>query len=157
VFTDWVRQFRAIRDEVRPRALLGTFHCPWSEEDHAGALKAKLAIDLRAQAQYLDVLSPMPYHARFGHAAEPAWIGQQVQWLGRYLGIEGRSGERLKIWPIVQLSDWGEPVPAAQVAEVLAQGIRPPASGVTVFAWGPLAKDWDKVERLGAFYRSLGP
>jgi hypothetical protein len=157
VFTDWVREFRTIRDEVRPRALLGTFHCPWSEEDHAGALKAKLAIDLKAQAQHLDVLSPMPYHARFGHAAESAWIGRQVSWLGHYLGVEGHPGERLKIWPIVQLSDWGEPVPAAQVAEVLAQGTQPPATGITVFAWGSLSKDWDKVERLGAFYRSLGP
>jgi hypothetical protein len=99
----------------------------------------------------------MPYHARFGHAGDPAWIGRQVNWLGRYLGIEGRPGERLKIWPIVQLSDWGEPVPAAQVGAVLAEGARPPASGVTVFAWGPLSRDWDKVERLGAFYRSLGP
>jgi hypothetical protein len=157
VFTDWVREFRTIRDEVRPRALLGTFHCPWSEDDFAGALQAKLAIDVRAQAAHLDVLSPMPYHARFGHAADPAWIGRQVAWLGSFLGIEGRSSERLKIWPIVQLSDWGEHVPAAQVAEVLAQGTRPPATGVTVFAWGPLSKDWDKVERLGAFYRSPGP
>ena len=39
VFTDWVRQFRAIRDEVRPGALLGTFHCPWSEDDFDGALR----------------------------------------------------------------------------------------------------------------------
>jgi hypothetical protein len=40
---------------------------------------------------------------------------------------------------------------------VLAQGTRPPATGVTVFAWGPLAKDWAKVERLGEVYRSLSP
>jgi hypothetical protein len=157
VFTDWVREFRTIRDEVRPRALLGTFHCPWSEDDFAGALRAKLAIDLKAQAEHLDVLSPMPYHARFGHADDPAWIARQVVSLGRRLGIEGSPDERLKIWPIVQLSDWGEPVPAAQVAEVLAQGTRPPATGVTVFAWGPLSKDWDKVERLGKVYRSFQP
>jgi len=157
VFTDWVREFRTIRDEVRPRALLGTFHCPWSEDDFAGGLRAKLAIDLRAQAEYLDVLSPMPYHARFGHSDDPAWIARQVASLGRRLGIEGSPDERLKIWPIVQLSEWGEPVPAAQVAEVLAQGTRPPATGITVFAWGPLAKDWDKVERLGEVYRSFRP
>jgi hypothetical protein len=157
VFTDWVREFRTIRDQARPRALLGTFHCPWSEDDFDGALRSKLAIDLRAQAEHLDVLSPMPYHARFGHAADPAWISRQVAALGRRLGIEGRPGERLKVWPIVQLSDWGEPVPAKQVAEVLAQGTRPPATGVTVFAWGSLSKDWDKVERLGQFYRSLRP
>jgi hypothetical protein len=96
VFTDWVREFRAIRDEVRPGALLGTFHCPWSEDERGGALRSKLAIDLRAQAEYLDVFSPMPYHARFGHAADPAWVGRQVAWLGRHLGSRAgpASGSR---------------------------------------------------------------
>ena len=140
VFTDWVREFRAIRDEVRPGALLGTFHSPWSEDDFDGALRDKLAIDLKAQAEFLDVFSPMPYHARFGHADDPAWISRQVAWLGRHLGIEGTPGERLKIWPIVQLSEWGEPVPPAQVAEVIDHGTRPPATGVTVFAWGSLVE-----------------
>jgi hypothetical protein len=73
----------------------------------------------------------MPYHARFDHADEPAWIGRQVAWLGRHLGVAGRPGERTRIWPIVQLSDWGEPVPAAQVSEVIGQGTRPPVTGVT--------------------------
>jgi hypothetical protein len=157
VFTDWVREFRAIRDEVRPGALLGTFHCPWSEDDFAGALRTKLAIDLKAQAEFIDVFSPMPYHARFGHAADLAWIGRQISWLGRTLGVEGRPGERTRIWPIVQLADWGEPVAAAHVAEVVAQGARAPATGLTVFAWGGLARDWEKVERLGQAYRALAP
>ena len=34
---DWVREFRAILDRERPGALLGTFHCPWSEEEHSHA------------------------------------------------------------------------------------------------------------------------
>jgi hypothetical protein len=157
VFTDWVREFRILRDRERPGALLGTFHCPWSDADFEGALRNKLAIDLRAQASYLDVLSPMPYHARFGHADDTSWIVRQVAWLGRTLGIEGRPGERIKIWPIVQLSDWGEPVPAAQVFEVLECATRPPATGVTAFAWGSLAKEWGKVERLGEVYRSSRP
>src|SRR5690606_37320970 len=33
VFTDWVREYREIVNAVRPQALLGTFHCPWSLED----------------------------------------------------------------------------------------------------------------------------
>jgi hypothetical protein len=157
VFTDWVREFRAIRDEVRPAALLGTFHCPWSEDEFGGALRAGLAIDLRSQAVFLDVLSPMPYHARMGHASDPAWIGRQVAWLGRYLGVEGKPGERIRIWPIVQISDWGEPVPAEQIAEVLDQGTRHPATGVTVFSWGTLFKAPEKVERLEQVYRALRP
>ncbi len=82
VFTDWVREFRDIRDATRPGALLGTFHNPWSDEDFGGARLEKLAIDLRAQAAFIDVFSPMPYHARFGHAGDPAWISRQVAWLG---------------------------------------------------------------------------
>src|SRR3712207_8809773 len=54
------------------------------------------------RSRYLDVFSPMPYHARFGHASDPAWISRQTAWLGRHLGIEGQPGERLRIWPIVQ-------------------------------------------------------
>lgn len=157
LFTDWVRQFRAIRDEVRPAALLGTFHCPWSEDDFDGALRAKLAIDLKAQARYLDVLSPMPYHARFGHADDPAWISRQTAWLGRHLGLEGKPGERPRIWPIVQLSDWGERVPVEQVAPVIDHGARPPSTGVMVFNWASLHPEGDKVERLGEAYRRLKP
>ena len=157
VFTDWVREFREILDQERPGVLLGTFHCPWSESEHDHALRAKLAIDLKAQARYLDVFSIMPYHARFGHAADPAWISRQTAWLGKILGIEGRPDERTKIWPIVQLSDWGETVPASQVGEVLDHGTRAPATGVMVFVWGTLHPQWEKVERMGEFYRAIRP
>ncbi len=157
VFTDWVREFDAIRDDVRPDALLGTFHCPWSLDDRDGALREKLAIDLKAQSAYIDVFSPMPYHARFGHPADPEWISRQTHWLGRYLGISGTAGESKAIWPIVQLSDWGESVTADQVAEVLDHGTRSPSTGVTVFAWGSLHDHWDKVEAMGRFYRQIRP
>jgi hypothetical protein len=156
VFTDWVREFREIINQERPEALLGTFHCPWSESEHDHGLREKLAIDLKAQARYLDVLSIMPYHARFGHASDPAWISRQTAVLGRLLGIEGRREERIKIWPIAQLSDWGEAVPVSEVDEVLDHATRPPATGVTVFVWGTLHPQWAKVEKLGEFYRAIG-
>ena len=117
----------------------------------------KLAIDLKAQAKYLDVFSIMPYHARFGHAADPAWISRQTAALGRFLGIKGEPGERLKIWPIVQLSDWGETVPVSQVKEVLDHGTRAPATGVMVFVWGSLHPQWDKVQAMREFYRAIRP
>jgi hypothetical protein len=157
VFTDWVREFDAIRDEVRPAALLGTFHNAWSDDDHQGARLEKLAIDLRAQAAFIDVFSPMPYHARFGHAADPAWISRQVRWLGQHLGIEGNAGERHRIWPIVQISDWGEPVPLSQVPTVLTEGAGAPATGVMVFAWGGLRSSPEKIEAIGRTFRAMGP
>ncbi len=155
IFTDWVREFDAIRDEVRPAALLGTFHCPWSLDDYAGAIRNVLAIDLKAQADYVDVFSIMPYHARFGHAADIAWVSRQTQWLGEYLGIKGEPGEARKIWPIVQLADWGETVSASQVPEIVDHGTRRPSTGVTIFHTGGLNQNPDRLEALGAFYRSI--
>ncbi|HLY67218.1 MAG TPA: hypothetical protein VKU60_16900 [Chloroflexota bacterium] len=155
VFTDWVREFRAIVDAERPGALLGTFHCPWTGTERGGALREKLAIDLKAQAPYLDVFSTMPYHARFGHADDPAWISRSVVWLGEHLGLKGEPGERHRIWPIVQLADWGESVPVEQVAAVLDHATRAPATGVIVFAWSGLRGQPDKVEEMGRCYRQL--
>ena len=157
VFTDWVREFRKILDATRPGALLGSFHCPWSETDMNGALREKLAIDLKAQAAYLDVFSPMPYHARFGHIKDPGWISRQVAWLGRHLGVEGKTEERLKIWPIVQVADWGEPVPWEQVETVLDQGSRRPATGIMVFNWGGLRQSTEKVKAISRYYVSIRP
>ena len=155
VFADWVREFRATIDATRPKALLGTFHCPWSEADFDGALRDKLAIDLKAQAPYVDVFSTMPYHARLGHAQDPAWISRQTGWLGAHLDIKGNANEARKIWPIVQLSDWGGEVPVAQVKSVLDHGTRSPSTGVLVFAWGSLEAHAEKVEQMGAFFRAI--
>jgi len=157
VFTDWVREFRAIVDEVRPSALLGTFHCPWTDEERGGALRGKLAIDLKAQAAYLDVFSIMPYHARFGHADDPAWISRQTAWLGRFLGVKGEPGERHRIWPIVQLADWGEEVRPEDVATVVDHGTRPPSTGVTIFHWSGVGGDDAKLRELSRAYRALRP
>ena len=100
----------------------------------------------------------MPYHARFGHAGDPQWISRQVAWLGRYLGLTNAAGEQRRIWPIVQVSDWGESVPLEQVEAVLDHGSLAPATGVLVFAWGGLRKHPEKVEAIGRTFRALrGP
>lgn len=155
VFTDWVREYREIRDAVRPKALLGTFHCPWSPEDRDGAIRNKLAIDLPSQAKHIDVFSIMPYHARFGHASDPAWISRQTASLGRLLGVEGKPNEAKRIWPIVQLADWGESVAPEQVATIIDHATRQPATGAMVFHWSGLSKVWPKIEALRQAYRAL--
>ncbi|MGE0760952.1 MAG: hypothetical protein AB7O38_28330 [Pirellulaceae bacterium] len=155
VFTDWVRQYREILNTVRPRALLGTFHCPWSPEDFDGAMRHKLAIDLPAQAKHLDVLSIMPYHARFGHGLDPSWIARQTERLGQLLQLQGTAEERLKIWPIVQLADWGDAVPVSQVEQVLEYGTRPPATGIMAFHWSGISQQPEKLDALGQAYRAM--
>jgi hypothetical protein len=155
VFTDWVREYREILKTARPQALLGTFHCPWSPEDYDGSIRHKLAIDLTAQAKYVDIFSIMPYHARFGHRQDPVWIARQTQSLGKLLNLKGAPDERQKIWPIVQLADWGETVVVDQIPQVLDYGTRLPATGVMVFHWSGISQQWDKVESLGKVYRAM--
>lgn len=155
VFTDWVREYRSIVNEVRPEALLGTFHCPWSPDDYHGAIRHKLAIDLPAQAEYIDVFSIMPYHARFGHAQDPEWIFRQTRALGDLLQLTGNPEEKQKIWPIVQLADWGAEVPVEQVRQVLEFGTRRPATGVMVFHWSGVSQQWPKMDAIGEAYRGI--
>ena len=155
VFTDWVREYREVLKEVRPKALLGTFHCPWSQDDYDGAIRHKLAIDLPAQAPHLDIFSIMPYHARFGHANDPAWIARQVKQLGELLKIEGKPDEQKQIWPIVQWTDWGERVPVEQIGEVIGYASQTPATGVMGFHWSGMAKEWEKVEAVQQAYTSI--
>ncbi|MCA9086038.1 MAG: hypothetical protein KDA81_18400 [Planctomycetaceae bacterium] len=157
VFTDWVREYRAIVDAVRPQAFLGTFHCPWSSEEFDGAIRHKLAIDLPAQAKFIDIFSIMPYHARFGHQDDPEWIARQTQSLGQLLNLKGAPDEKQKIWPIVQLADWGPTVDAKLVPQILDYGTRLPATGVMVFHWSGVSRQWDKVETLGKTYRAMQP
>ena len=157
VFTDWVREYRAIVDAVRPQALLGTFHCPWSSEEFDGAIRHKLAIDLPAQAKFIDIFSIMPYHARFGHQDDPEWIARQTQSLGQLLNLKGAPDEKQKIWPIVQLADWGPTVDAMLVPQILDYGTRLPATGVMIFHWSGVSRQWDKVETLGKTYRAMQP
>jgi len=156
-FTDWVREYREVLNDVRSQAMLGTFHCPWSPTDFDGAIRHKLAIDLLAQAKYLDIFSIMPYHSRFGHPQDPAWIARQTQRLGELLNLKGTPDEKQKIWPIVQLADWGEAVPVGQVEQVLNFGTQRPATGVMVFHWSGVSQQWDKVEAVGRVYRAMRP
>ncbi len=157
VFTDWVREYRDILESVRPQALLGSFHSPWSTDDYDGAIRHKLAIDLPAQAKYLDVFSIMPYHARFGHPQDPAWVARQTKSLGSLLNLKGEPGEKQQIWPIVQLADWGEPVAVDQVAAILDAGTTQPSTGVMIFHWSGVSKEWQKVDALSRFYRGIRP
>jgi hypothetical protein len=152
VLTDWVREYRSILNEVRPAALLGTFHCPWSADERDGAIRHKLAIDLPAQAPYLDILSIMPYHARFGHATDPAWISRQTTALAKQLKLTGDPSEKPAIWPIVQLADWGEKVTLDQIPAIIDHATRPPSTGLMVFHWSGISKDPAKIEALKNAY-----
>lgn len=158
VFTDWVREFNAIRRTTRADVLLGTFHCPWTTEERDGALRNKLAIDLRSQLPYVDVFSPMPYHVRFGHKEDLEWIANQIEWLGGYLRIDGSREETKRIWSILQISNWGGEVEADTIEAIFEHGTRLPATGAMAFAWGGIVEQPDsdkKIQAIGQAFRKI--
>ena len=148
VYTDWVREIREILDEERPSALLGYYHCPWTDEEFDGALLEKLAIDLKSQSQYIDVFSPLLYHAYVGKPGDMDWISSHVSWLGNYLGVEGKPGDKIRIWPIVQLADLGSDISASEVPGILEAGLSSPASGIMIFSWGRIKDQTEKVDEM---------
>ncbi len=152
IYTDWIREFREVLDEVSPQTLLGCYHCPWTDQEFDGALVKKLGIDLKSQAEYIDVFSPLLYHAYLGHAGDLGWISSHVSWLGSYLGVEGKAGEKVRIWPIVQLADLGGDVPVSEVAGVLDAGLSFPSSGIMVFSWGRIKDHPGKVQEMTRFF-----
>lgn len=83
----------------------------------------------------------------------PDWVREYRE----ILGLKGNPDEKQKIWPIVQLANWGEPVSVEQVVQVVDFGTRRPATGVMAFHWNGLSQQWDKVEALGPTYRAMQP
>lgn len=122
--TSWVAEARAILERTRPGALLGLFGLPWRRSDHGGAILNVVGQDYRALGPYVDVFSPMVYHAM---------CGQPVEWIGAVTReIQALGGK--PVWPIIQSVDEPRPLPAAEYDRALDIALNHPASeGVLVF------------------------
>lgn len=145
VLVEWAREFRSLLKAKRPQALLGLYHCPWTEDEYGGALRRALGLDLKRLEGIVDVYSPMVYHGRMGRS--PAWVGSYVQWLSRHLGLQTR------IWPIVQAHNDPGVISAAEFEQVLRGGVSGRASGVMMFTIRSVAEDAQKMETLRRLYR----
>ena len=86
---DWAREVKEMLRRKRPGALLGVYHCPWTDEEFGGARRRILGLDLEALAPTVDVFSPMVYHGRMQR--RPEWVGEYVEWLSRRLGEAGED------------------------------------------------------------------
>ncbi len=145
VLLDWAREFRAILKEKRPEALLGVYHCPWTEDEYSGALRRILGLDLRALASMMDVFSPMVYHGRMGRS--PEWVGNYVEWLSARLPGAAR------IWPIVQAHNEPGVISAAEFEKVMRLAATGRSTGVMMFTVRSVAEDPEKLRTLGRLYR----
>jgi hypothetical protein len=122
--TSWVKEARRVVDRVRPDALLGLFGVPWRLADYGGAILDIIGQDYRALGRYIDVFSPMVYHAMCGF--DLTWIGQVTE------EIRELSGK--PVWPIIQSVDEPRPVSAEEYGRALEIALDSPASeGVLVY------------------------
>ncbi|MBI3698749.1 MAG: hypothetical protein HY238_28410 [Acidobacteria bacterium] len=148
IVVDFARRVRAVLARHAPKMLLGNFQCAWRDDEHDGARRRILGLDLPALAKVFDVLSPMVYHGRSGRPVE--WVRQNVEWLAATVG-------GVKVWPIVQA--WSDPhghkVSAGEFEHALRGGLSGGASGVMMFTIGAVAEDPEKMDVLKRVYRGL--
>ena len=143
VIADWAKEFKQILKQEKPGALLGIYHCPWSDDEYNNARRRILGLDYKMLNQHADVFSPMVYHQRMGRS--PEWVKENIEWFsGEVSGPE--------IWPIVQAYNDPSEVTAAEFELVLRNGLSGKATGVMMFTTDAVADDPDKINVLRKVY-----
>ncbi len=151
IVKEWVLQVKKIIKEVRPNALLGLFHCPWDDQEFAGARRRILGLDYDLLKDWVDVFSPMVYHGRMGR--KPEWVGDNIRWFCDRLGIKDNIGP--KVWPIVQAYDDPYAISAKEFEMVLRGGMSGQASGVMMFTTYAIAIDTSKMAAMRTVYEEV--
>jgi hypothetical protein len=153
VVVDFARRCRAVLARHAPAMLLGNFQCAWRDDEHDGARRRILGLDLPALAKTFDVVSPMLYHGRSGRPVE--WVRRNVAWLCDHLQVRGSSREPLRVWPIVQA--WNDPngrhVSAGEFEQALRGGLASGSTGVMMFTLAAVAEDPAKMTVMKNVYR----
>lgn len=148
IIIDWVMAFREVIADSRPAALLGLYHCPWTDTEYDGAQRRILGLDYALLKDYIDVFSPMVYHGRMER--EPAWVAENISWLSQRLDI--RIGSFPKLWPIVQADNSPHPISAIEFETVMRNGLTGAATGVMMFTTRSIAEDDEKLSVLRKIY-----
>lgn len=148
VIAGWVRDFKKTVDEEKPGALLGVYHCPWSDNDFNGARRRILGLDYDSLRNIVDVFSPMVYHGRMGK--KPEWVKENIEWFSERLNL--KPGVSPKVWPIVQAYNDPNVISAGEFENVLRYGASAGATGVMMFTSNAVAEDERKIEALKKVY-----
>lgn len=148
VIFDWTAEMRHIVETIRPNALLGLYHCPWTDTEFDSARINILGLDYDKLTESIDVFSPMVYHARMGRS--PEWVRDNLKWLYHRLNLA--QNPDIKVWPIVQAHDDPHPIVPGEFAQVLKFGLEEPSSGVMMFTSWAVAENPDKIEVMRKLY-----
>ena len=151
ILNEWARDVRTVVNQERPGALVGLYHCPWSDEEFGGARLRNLGLDYEMLKENIDVFSPMVYHARMGR--NPRWVKQNIGWFCQRLHIE--AGAFPKVWPIVQSHDDPYPISAAEFEKVMRYALSAESTGVMMFTANSVAEDDAKTMAMKKIYMQL--
>ncbi|WPP51442.1 family 10 glycosylhydrolase [Catalinimonas niigatensis] len=151
VIADWTREIRKIVKEERPDALLGLYHCPWNDEAFNSARRRILGLDYDLLKDYVDVFSPMVYHAKMGRPA--SWVAENIQWFSQRLELSAEGAPLL--WPIVQAHDDPYTISPKEFQTVLEGGLSAASSGVMMFTTHSVAEDEGKIQVMKSLYQHL--
>lgn len=147
VIADWARDMKKIIREERPGALLGIYHCPWTDAEFDGARRRILGLDYDLLREVADVFSPMVYHGRMER--EAVWVKKNIQWFSKRLDAKKKDSPR--IWPIVQAHE----VPAGEFSKVLKYGMAAGSTGVMMFTSNAVAADEEKAAVMKEQYLQM--
>ena len=148
VIAQWARDARMIIKQERPGALLGIYHCPWSDDEYNGARYRILGLDYDMLKDVADVFSPMVYHGRMGRDA--VWVKENIEWFSKRLDI--KPGSYPKVWPIVQAYDDPDTISLKEFENVLNYGAGAGATGIMMFTSNSVADNPGKTETMKRVY-----
>ena len=148
IIYEWTVEMRSIIKTIRPNALIGLYHCPWTDEEFNGARRNILGLDYDLLKKSIEVFSPMVYHARMGR--EPEWVNQNLTWF--YSRLEMDKSKTPAVWPIVQAENNPGIISSTEFETVLRAGFANPSGGVMMFTSHSVADDPEKIEVLKKVY-----
>jgi len=151
VIVEWAFEMKAILKKEKPDALLGLYHCPWTDDEYNGANRRILGLDYDLLVDVIDVFSPMVYHGRMERS--PDWVAENIEWFSRRLNIQKDQGP--KLWSIVQAYDDPHVISTQEFETVLNGGLAGSATGVMMFTSYAVAEDNGKTEVMKKVYTSL--
>lgn len=151
VIFEWTYEMKRIIKEVKPKTLLGLYHCPWDDQEFDGARRRILGLDYDLLKETIDVFSPMVYHGRMGK--KPEWVQENINWLCNRLNAS--TSRYPKVWPIVQAHDDPTIISMEDFETVLRGGLAGQSSGVMMFTTSSVAKSEEKTDILKKVYLGL--
>lgn len=151
VIYDWTFEIRKIVKEIKPKALLGLYHCPWNDQEFNGAKSRILGLDYELLKETVDVFSPMVYHKKMGYG--PEWVKENINWFSNSLSLDNHSFP--KVWPIVQATNDPEIISNEEFEMVLKGGLTGESSGVMMFTSYAVAEDDGKIKVMKNVYNNL--